>query len=111
MDIGFREIRISCTELRVWFQCKPVHFTLAELRLLVLFALEPDTVFTREQLMERADVLRVSELLLVITHMQALLNEQYIHMNPDTLGYSMVPVIQQSKTKWSIHASKGEVRK
>lgn len=60
--LRFHDITVNLLQLRVWHGPKEIHFTLAELRLLLAFLSDPYKTFTRDELINQADLTSVSYL-------------------------------------------------
>lgn len=90
--IQFDEVRVDLLELKVWVKDKHIHFTLTELRLLLLFLSEPQRTFSREELIRRADITSVSALHVLIARLRVLLDQRYIFTVRHGLGYSFAKV-------------------
>ena len=85
--VRFNDIKVDLMELRVWHGEKDIHFTLSELRLLLVFLLEPYKVISRDELIKRVDLTNAGALYSLISRLRALLGQEYV-FSRDGMGYS-----------------------
>jgi DNA-binding response OmpR family regulator len=86
--VQFNEIGVDLPELRVRIAGQPVHFTLIELRLLLIFLQDPYKVISVEELAARADLASPSSVQVTIHRLRALLGQKYIFTRGHGQGYS-----------------------
>lgn len=86
--VEFDQVRVSLLELRVWLGEREIHFTLTELRLLLVFLVEPYRVISRAELVERAQLTNVGALHTLICRLRLLLGQRYIHTVRGKAGYA-----------------------
>lgn len=89
--IHFDDLTVSLLQLRVWHGEKEIHFTLSELRVLLTLLSEPHRTFSREELIQLADLTSTAALWTLISRIRDLLGKQYIYTVRGGAGYSFVP--------------------
>lgn len=88
--LRFQDIDVDLIRLRVCYRERDVHFTLAELRLLLAFLVEPYKTFTHAELIELLDVTSSTALYELISRVRILLDEQYVFLDKRCSGYSLL---------------------
>lgn len=88
--LKFQDIEVDLLRLRVCYRGNDIHFTLAELRLLLAFLVEPYKTFTREELIELLDIPSSTALHQLTDRVRLLLGEQYVFMDKRCSGYSFL---------------------
>ena len=80
--LSFRSIEVSLLELKVRHGGQVIHFTLSELRVLLVFLQDPYRTISTDELVRRADLTNASALWQLVSRLRALLGQQYIHNEP-----------------------------
>lgn len=96
--IQFNNISVSLIELRVWVKDTEIHFTLSELRLLLVFLADPYRTISRDELIKRVDLMSISALHTLINRVRTLLDQQYIFTVRGGVGYSFTEPTRISNT-------------
>jgi DNA-binding response OmpR family regulator len=105
--IRFQDVSVSLLELRVRIAGRPVHFTLIELRLLLIFLQDPYKVIPVEELAARADLASSSSVQVTIHRMRALLSQRYIFTRGHGQGYSFAERGRLKTTKEAVTTETG----
>lgn len=76
--IRFNDVIVSLLELRVWFREKQLDFSLRQFRLLLALLEEPYRAISREDLIQRADLMSNAALQVMICKLRNAFDHQYI---------------------------------
>lgn len=75
----FDDVEVTLPELRVIFRGTEVHFTLTEMRLLLIFLEHPHEMFSSDELIHRLRLTGPASLHTLINSVRNLLDQSYIH--------------------------------
>ena len=107
--VRFHDIEVSLLELRVRIQDKPVHFTLSEMRILLIFLQDPYRVVPCEELVQRADLTSASAAHTLINRLRLLLNQEYIFTGRGGYSFTQPGRLKLSEADWQESCSQERI--
>jgi len=91
--IRFENITVNLIELQVRVGNTPIHFTLSELRVLLILLAEPTEIISFHELIRRADLTSMEQLQVLIARLRTLLDRRYIFTVRGS-GYSFTAPVE-----------------